>query len=651
VKEKKQEAKAAQLNTEELQKERAKSKREKLEKYMAEKRQRVIQTAVTQEEKKEKALQSSRSAEKTSQLASPEEIRMQKERILEKKRAEEVKGKVHQQAIDQYIKTQKKRAQIEDDLKAVDQDLNRQAKAFGGKEKIEALLVVLRTEKVRMKAEKKALEEERQRAELAEKKRAAAEKRLAAEKKQARKVEEEKRKREAVEKRALMKAEEDRKEAELRAERKKQKMLEAEKKELLKRKAAKEKAELKLKREKRKVIEKEKTRLRKLEEIKRKEELKKEEEIQRRVQQEKKRLLKEERRLAKEKAEAEERKIRQAREAEEAKERAIDKKVRERMKAEKKRKAAIEAAKTKELKEQARLEKERKRTEMEIERKAKEILMRQRKDTKLLPTKQDKINGHLSRAQDFVEAGAYDKAGRELDEVLALDANNKIAQSLMGTIMEERFASERKAEARTYKDNERELRGEYLEAMENIDTGIRRLSSEGNQNYKEQKYAKANQNYRRVRALEVQKRSLTEGLLNRIQSRQAALRNDMTPHERDEKVGELMQQAEFFIKQERWDEAATAYESVFLFDPMNADASRGLDSLKKLFLKKEKAKAETAHRVLQEDLDNRINYYLEAAKSARNDGDSGASKVLVRKALALDPNNRTAQRILESLNK
>jgi tetratricopeptide (TPR) repeat protein len=332
-----------------------------------------------------------------------------------------------------------------------------------------------------------------------------------------------------------------------------------------------------------------------------------------------------------------------------------------RRKAEEKRKRQAEEKRKKEeekRKEEAeKIRKAREKRLKELKKKRAEEAKKRKLPKKTIPVKRTKteVSRHLKSAQDHLENKDYVSARAELEKAYQTDPSDPVARNLMAVAVEGEFAAHRK-ESKDRKlvaqmIEEERMRDKFLGIMDRIDTDISELISEGNRLYRQGELQKANQKYRRIKALETERRMITEDLLERLEKRDRAAKEAMSEIEREQRIKLLVQRAEILASQERWDEAAEKYEAVFLLDPLNQKASKGIDELKKRFLDLQKQKAETATKALEEDFRARVEFYIEEAKASRSQGETKKARILIQKALALDPKNRSAQRFLNSLPK
>ncbi len=312
-------------------------------------------------------------------------------------------------------------------------------------------------------------------------------------------------------------------------------------------------------------------------------------------------------------------------------------------KEEEKRKKAILKAKRKEAEKKRKAELKRKKDE-EIPKRAKTLTVPAKPNKKLL-------NKHLTQAQNSIDRKDFSAARSSLDKALQLDAQNVIATNLMAVAVEGEFIEDQKRlqnqKVIAGMIEEERMRDKFLMMMDRIDSEIQELTRKGNALYSKGRTPEANQKYRKVRALETERRMITENLLERLDREAKESMESLSPKEKKAKINNLLRQADILAKQRRWDEASEKYESVFVYDPLNAQASQGIDYLKKRFIKQEKERKESAAKALDEDFENRIKFYVEQAKTALAQDETHKANVLIGRALALDPKNREAKKLLK----
>ncbi len=387
---------------------------------------------------------------------------------------------------------------------------------------------------------------------------------------------------------------------------------------------------------------------REMAETKKKEELARQKALEKKKRQEEEVQKKAE---AKKRAETQKRQERAKRELEEAR------REEERLKQE-----SIEKQKKETEKKRKKAEEEKRKAE-EVDRK-KEARERElfKKETKpaasLDETGRKAINHYLKQSQDLLDKGLYGPARVRLERVLKSDPDNVIAKNLMGLAVEGEFVAgqaRRKNERQIAREIEEDtMRLKFLDTMDRIDREIRELTEEGNAFYQKEDLAEANIRYRRVMALQAERQTITEGLIEKLKVRQTASLDDSTlsaAQAKRVKTELLMKDAGRLEANGEWNKAAELYESVFTLDPLNSEASRGIDRMKKKFLADQKKKDKVGGERLDADLKGRVDFYLEQAERAKSEGELDVAKVFAEQALTLDQGNRRARGILELIKK
>jgi len=368
---------------------------------------------------------------------------------------------------------------------------------------------------------------------------------------------------------------------------------------------------------------------------------------------------------AEKKRKSEEAKNKQAKEAERAN-----------SKAEKERKKLEEKTKKENLKKQRELEKAR-RLEEAQRRRMQDVQDRKalaekkaeadRKKTSALkisrpalnPEDQRKaINSYLKQSQQFIDQGLYGPARFRLERVLQADPDNVVAKNLMAVAVEGEFvANQGRAKNETMiarEIEEDQMRQKFLDTMDRIDRETQSLTEEGNALYQKGSLTEANLKYKRVLALQAERQAITEGLIGTLKARQVKAHEEGTPADaqaRKAKVELLMKEAGDFEKKGEWDQAAERYESVFTLDPLNSEASRGIDRMKKRFLTEQKKKDQVKGKELEARLKGKVDFYISQAEKAEGNKQPDIARVFLRQALDLDQGNRKVKGMLATLEK
>jgi hypothetical protein len=195
------------------------------------------------------------------------------------------------------------------------------------------------------------------------------------------------------------------------------------------------------------------------------------------------------------------------------------------------------------------------------------------------------------------------------------------------------------------------MREKFLKMMDRIDSDTQRLTEEGNHLYRENNLAEANQKYQKVMALQTERETITQNLIEELKKRQKKPAENLNSKEKERQIQQLLQEAGRLEKNNEFDQAAEKYESVFALDPLNASASQGIDRMKQRFLKTEKQKMKRSTAELEKDYQAQVNFYVEGAEKAMVAGERAKAKLFAEQALSMEQGNRKAKEILDLLQK
>ncbi len=121
----------------------------------------------------------------------------------------------------------------------------------------------------------------------------------------------------------------------------------------------------------------------------------------------------------------------------------------------------------------------------------------------------------------------------------------------------------------------------------------------------------------------------------------------------DEKSGEiqaLLERAHSFLDMGEYDEALTAAEKIFSYDPENTEASALIDKIRSKALEEGKAEMLVQNKIARDESEGRVGGYLVEARKALQAGRPGAARLALDKILLLDPENEEALKMRRQLN-
>ena len=128
------------------------------------------------------------------------------------------------------------------------------------------------------------------------------------------------------------------------------------------------------------------------------------------------------------------------------------------------------------------------------------------------------------------------------------------------------------------------------------------------------------------------------------------LTEELKPSEKQGMIKELIAEGDRYSTEKNYNLASAAYESVFLLDPTNQNASDRIDRLKKRMMKEGKSETDLVGRVYDSEIDIRVRTYLKQAKEFIADGKPGQARLALQKLLLINPLHEEAEKLYEKLN-
>lgn len=129
---------------------------------------------------------------------------------------------------------------------------------------------------------------------------------------------------------------------------------------------------------------------------------------------------------------------------------------------------------------------------------------------------------------------------------------------------------------------------------------------------------------------------------------------EFTNDEQSSEIQAWLERSRSLLEIGEYDEALSAAEKVFSYDPENAEASRLVDEIKNTAMKDGKAEVMIRNRIARDESDEKIGLYLDQARKALQAGRVGTARLALDKIQLLDPENRealTMRRELENKQK
>jgi tetratricopeptide (TPR) repeat protein len=150
-------------------------------------------------------------------------------------------------------------------------------------------------------------------------------------------------------------------------------------------------------------------------------------------------------------------------------------------------------------------------------------------------------------------------------------------------------------------------------------------------------------------AVQLMGRILDEEISLHKEAFENALPEDLTPDERQEQVKTLMERGKSLLEIGEYDQAAMTIESVFQYDPDNAEASALLDSIKNEAITTGKKEMADQTEIVQSETDVRVGTYRRQARKWLEEGKLGAARLAVEKILMLKPEDEEALELLKTI--
>ncbi|HLD50514.1 MAG TPA: hypothetical protein VJC08_04880 [bacterium] len=125
---------------------------------------------------------------------------------------------------------------------------------------------------------------------------------------------------------------------------------------------------------------------------------------------------------------------------------------------------------------------------------------------------------------------------------------------------------------------------------------------------------------------------------------------ELTGDEQSSEVQALLERSRSLLQIEEYDEALTAAEKVFSYEPENAEASRLIDEIRKTAMKDGQAEVLVRNKIAREESRERVGAYLLEARKGLQTGRVGAAGLALNKILLLDPENEEALKMRSQLN-
>ncbi len=131
---------------------------------------------------------------------------------------------------------------------------------------------------------------------------------------------------------------------------------------------------------------------------------------------------------------------------------------------------------------------------------------------------------------------------------------------------------------------------------------------------------------------------------------QSATIEEMSSEEKKDMVKEFLKEGDRLKDQKDYNLANAAYESVFLLEPENVEASKRIDRLKKIMVKEGVSETQLVTHVYDEEIGIRVKQYLNQSKEFIKRGKFAQARFTLQKLLLIDPLHKEGSKLYEEVN-
>lgn len=132
---------------------------------------------------------------------------------------------------------------------------------------------------------------------------------------------------------------------------------------------------------------------------------------------------------------------------------------------------------------------------------------------------------------------------------------------------------------------------------------------------------------------------------------EGAVPEDLSGAEKDAEAKTWLERSKSLLEIEMYEQAYSAAEKVFLYDPDNREASELLDRIKSRAFKSGKGQMIGLEKARQENIRQRITDYRKQAENWLNQGRLGAARLAIEKILILSPEDPDGLELRKQLDK
>lgn len=125
----------------------------------------------------------------------------------------------------------------------------------------------------------------------------------------------------------------------------------------------------------------------------------------------------------------------------------------------------------------------------------------------------------------------------------------------------------------------------------------------------------------------------------------------LSESERKKMIASFIRRGHSLLEKQLYDEAVAEFESVFVLDPLNPEASRKIDNAKKRFIHEKRKQWEDKAVQYDEDFSDKLEYSLATVERLIQGKDFMEAKVLLNRMAFVDPNNKRVRKWMERVQK
>lgn len=126
---------------------------------------------------------------------------------------------------------------------------------------------------------------------------------------------------------------------------------------------------------------------------------------------------------------------------------------------------------------------------------------------------------------------------------------------------------------------------------------------------------------------------------------------DLSQKQNEEEIKTLLERARSLAALGELEPAIQTAEGVFLYDPMNKEASQLIDKIRGRALSEDRSFENFRAEVREAEVDDRVEHYRNEAKAAFQKGEMGRARLYLEKVLLLSPEDSEAHKLYERVTR